>query len=88
MLWRITAIVLMFGLAGCDVPEPGWSAVGFHSAPVEPQIAGPVNEHCHAVAAQRAQDGAMNGLDEQAQADVFSGTYSRCVAYQAGHGPG
>jgi hypothetical protein len=30
----------------------------------------------------------MNGLDEQAQADVFSGTYSRCVAYQAGHGPG
>jgi hypothetical protein len=88
MLGRIAAIVLLLGLTGCDVPAPGWNMIGFQPARVEPRIAGTANEHCRAVADQRAQDGAMNGLDQQAQDDVFNGTYSRCSAYEAAHGPG
>ncbi|HEX3808285.1 MAG TPA: hypothetical protein VHW02_01195 [Rhizomicrobium sp.] len=48
----------------------------------------PGNDHCHAVAQQRSQDAAMNGLSEEDQGHVYDGTYADCVAYEAKHGPG
>ena len=42
--------------------------------------------HCRGVAAQRAQDGALNGLDEDTQHAVYNGTYSDCMAWGSRHG--
>jgi hypothetical protein len=41
--------------------------------------------HCLAVAKQRADDAAANGLDRDTQRVVHDGTYSRCMTWQAAH---
>ena len=53
-----------------------------------PQSVAPLSEHCRAVAMQRSQDAAMNGLDEDDQQHVYDGTYADCVRYEGRHGPG
>lgn len=91
MLLRCSAAVIaLLSLTSCDIPTPGEALDTFGLRPVaaEPQIDGPVNARCQAVARQRAQDGALNGGDAETQQEIFSGTYSQCAAYEAAHGPG
>jgi hypothetical protein len=45
-----------------------------------------VNEHCRAVARQRAADSGYMGMDEDAQKEEYDGTYASCVAWDAMHG--
>jgi hypothetical protein len=41
--------------------------------------------HCLAVAKQRAEDTAANGLDRNTQKVVHDGTYANCMTWQAAH---
>jgi hypothetical protein len=41
--------------------------------------------HCLAVAKQRADDAAANGLDRDTQKIVRDGTYAKCMAWQTAH---
>ena len=44
-----------------------------------------INEHCRAVAAQRASDGQYMGMDEDAQREEYERTYADCAAWDAAH---
>jgi hypothetical protein len=44
-----------------------------------------LTDSCSIVAEQRAQDGALNGYDEQLQTLVFRNTYADCVQWNAAH---
>ena len=44
-----------------------------------------VNEHCSAVATQRASDVQYMGMDEAAQHEEYERTYSDCAAWDAAH---
>ena len=52
----------------------------------QPAAPASLNAHCDAVAHQRADDGAANGLDEETQKSVYSGTYASCLAWTSSHG--
>jgi hypothetical protein len=58
------------------------------SAPVAAQSvsAQPAAEsHCLAVAKQRADDAAANGLDKNTRKIVYDGTYANCMTWQTAH---
>lgn len=40
---------------------------------------------CKALAQQRSDDADANGLDEDLQKTIYSGTYAECVSYAATH---
>ncbi len=91
MLRWLFLMAALLGLAGCDLPTPGEAldTLGLNSRNAEPPpVDGPVNAHCRDVAQQRMRDGAYNGLDEETQQAIYSGTYSDCVKYESSHGPG
>ncbi len=93
MLVRMLAFLALVGLGGCDlVPTPGEAldTLGLRSdeAAAPALDDGPANVHCQSVAQQRMRDAAYNGLDEETQQAIYSGTYSDCAKYEAAHGPG
>jgi len=44
-----------------------------------------INEHCRAVATQRATDGQYMGMDDEAQRQEYERTYADCAAWDAAH---
>jgi hypothetical protein len=52
-------------------------------APAPPQTA--VEAQCRAVAHQRAEDGAMNGFDEDTQKVIEDGTFRDCMTWTPTH---
>lgn len=44
------------------------------------------DEHCVAVAKQRAQDARVNGYSVEMETAVYQGTYRDCAAWDAQHG--
>jgi hypothetical protein len=57
------------------------------SMPVAPASASEptINEHCRAVATQRATDGQYMGMDDAAQHEEYERTYADCAAWDAAH---
>ena len=50
-------------------------------------VATPYDEHCKAVARQRAADARANGYSFDMADTVYDGTYKDCVAWDSQHGP-
>ena len=48
----------------------------------------PYDEHCKAVAHQRAADARANGYSFNMADAIYDGTYQDCVAWDTQHGPG
>ena len=47
-----------------------------------------INQHCRAVATQRASDGRYMGMDDDAQKKLYDRAYADCAAWDAAHGGG
>lgn len=60
-------------------PPPALASIANASGPRA------INEHCHAVAVQRASDGQFMGMDEDAQREEYERTYADCAAWDAAH---
>jgi len=63
-----------------SAPPPSQAFVSASAAP-----ALVINEHCRALATQRASDGQYMGMDEEAQKQEYDRTYADCAAWDAAH---
>ncbi|HEX9159588.1 MAG TPA: hypothetical protein VF835_05115 [Rhizomicrobium sp.] len=71
-------------------PPPPAPAIAMQIASPQTPAAVPLpppapDAHCEAVARQRADDAAANGLDRETQEVVRQGTYANCLAWDSQH---
>jgi hypothetical protein len=77
---------------GSEAGMPVQGAAAIAPAPPEPQAVAVAeanartDAHCKDVAAARAHDGDLNGLDDDTQRAVYNGTYTDCMTWAATHG--
>jgi hypothetical protein len=97
MLPGILVVLAALTLAGCGTYDFGGAVWYPHFTRTEPPrmverpvVAAPMSHdgdaHCRAVARQRGEDAAANGIAGDLQREIFDGTYSDCMEWQARHG--
>jgi len=79
-------------LAGCgsstDFLQPFDDAWPFSDQQAAvPAVATADNAHCTALAREREADAKENGFDDDMRAQIYSGTYAECAAWDKQHPP-